>query len=69
VQRYLSSAPAVAPFQYQELFDVSHDNTPYRKVTDKYVKVIEADGMKFLKVEPEALTLLASEAMVRRAPY
>lgn len=42
VQRFFSSSPAaVNPFYYQELFDLSHDNTPYRKVTDKYVNVIE----------------------------
>jgi hypothetical protein len=51
VQRYLSSsAPAVAPFQYQELFDLSQDNTPYRKVTDKHVKVIEVGSAEIANI-------------------
>lgn len=40
-QRSFSSAPAVNPFHYQELFDLSHDDTPYRKVSDKHVQVVE----------------------------
>lgn len=51
-------------FKYQELFDLSADeSTPYRKLTDKHVSTIEADGLKFLKVEPEALRLLSAQAM------
>lgn len=58
-------AQAATPeFHYQPLFELSPDTeTPYRKLTDKYVSTVEVNGMKFLKVEPEALRLLSSQAM------
>ena len=59
--RGFSGAPA---FQYQELFDLSPDKkTEYVKVTDKHVSTVEMGGIKFLKVEPEALRLLSARAM------
>ena len=45
-----------------DLFPLGEDVTPYRKLTDKYVSTIEVDGQSFLKVEPEAIRLLAEEA-------
>jgi hypothetical protein len=52
-------------FHYQELFDLSADtDTPYRKLTGDHVSTFEANGIKFLKVEPEALRLLTATAMV-----
>jgi fumarate hydratase class I len=52
------------PFVYQPLIDLSPDKTtPYRKITSEHVSVVEAAGQKFLKVEPQALRLLTSEAM------
>ncbi|KAJ1433997.1 fumarate hydratase-domain-containing protein [Ochromonadaceae sp. CCMP2298] len=51
-------------FHYQELFDLAPDTTTkYRKLTDKHVSTVEAGGLKFLKVEPEALRLLSAQAM------
>jgi fumarate hydratase class I len=50
-------------FQYEELLPIGHDETPYRLVTNDYVSTFEAAGKTFLKVEPEALTKLTSEAM------
>ncbi len=50
-------------FQYQDIFSLGPDTTPYRKVTDKYVSTIEVDGKEILKIEPEALELLTAEAM------
>jgi hypothetical protein len=52
-------------FEYQELFDLAPDTTtPYRKLTGDHVSTFEANGIKFLKVEPEALRLLTATAMV-----
>ena len=52
-------------FHYQELIDLAPDTeTPYRKLSDDHVSTFEANGIKFLKVEPEALRLLTAEAMV-----
>ncbi len=45
-----------------ELFPLGEDTTPYRKLTDEYVSTIEIDGKSFLKIDPEAIRLLAEEA-------
>jgi fumarate hydratase class I len=50
-------------FQFQELLPLGPDETPYRKLTSDHVSTFEAAGKIFLKVEPEALTLLAKQAM------
>ncbi|OUR77884.1 fumarate hydratase [Alphaproteobacteria bacterium 46_93_T64] len=50
-------------FHYQEIFSTGADTTPYKKLTDQYVSTIEVDGKEILKVAPEALELLAAEAM------
>lgn len=50
-------------FLYQEMFSLGKDDTPYRKLTDKHVSTITVDGREILKIEPEALTLLAAEAL------
>jgi fumarate hydratase class I len=52
-------------FEYQELLPLGHadDDTPYRRVTGDFVSTFEAAGKTFLKVEPQALTLLTREAM------
>ncbi|KAM3576299.1 hypothetical protein VYU27_001831 [Nannochloropsis oceanica] len=56
---------AAPSFHYQELFDLTPDEaTPYRKLTSDYVSTFNMNGQEFLKVEPEALRLLASQAMV-----
>ena len=62
-RRFLATA-APPVFHYQELFDLAKDTTTeYVKVTDKHVKTVDLGGTKFLKVEPEALRLLAARAM------
>ena len=53
----------MAEFKYQELFPLGEDNTKYRKLTSDFVSVVECDGRKILKVDPEGLTVLAREAM------
>jgi fumarate hydratase class I len=50
-------------FQYQELFEHTADTTTYRKLTSDYVSTTTFDGREILKIQPEALTLLAKEAM------
>ena len=50
-------------FQYQPMLPLGHDDTPYRLLTKDYVSTFEAQGRKFLKIDPEALTLLTREAM------
>ncbi|MBO0335251.1 fumarate hydratase [Sneathiella sp. CAU 1612] len=50
-------------FHYQDMFSLGKDDTPYRKLTADYVSTIDFDGRQILKVEPEALSLLAAEAM------
>lgn len=50
-------------FHYQDMFSLGKDDTPYRKLTSDYVSTIDVDGKQILKVEPEALSLLAAEAM------
>ena len=53
----------MAKFQYQEIFEHGKDKTPYRKLTSEYVSTTTFKGKEILKVQPEALTLLAREAM------
>ncbi|MBI5512724.1 MAG: fumarate hydratase [Deltaproteobacteria bacterium] len=50
-------------FEYQDPLPLGPDGTPYRLLTREFVSTFEACGRTFLKVEPEALTLLAREAM------
>src|SRR5215468_10749772 len=50
-------------FRYQEIFEHGHDNTIYRKLTADYVSTAMFEGQEILKITPEALTLLAREAM------
>ena len=65
------SARATAPsylgvvndFAYQDLLPLGPDDTEYRLVSTEGVSTVEAAGRTFLQVEPEALTLLAREAM------
>ncbi len=51
------------PFAYTELLPLAHHDTAYRRLTADFVSTFEAAGKTFLKVDPEALTLLAAEAM------
>ncbi len=53
---------ATKPFHYQEPFPMSKDTTEYYLLTKDHVSVVECNGQEMLKVEPEALTLLAQQA-------
>ncbi|MDU1107210.1 MAG: class I fumarate hydratase FumA [Enterobacter sp.] len=50
------------PFFYQYPFPLAHDDTEYYLLTKEHVSVAEFEGQEVLKVEPEALTLLAQQA-------
>lgn len=53
----------MSDFGFTELLPLGKDETPYRKLTSDHVSTFEAGGKTFVKVEPEALTLLTREAM------
>ncbi len=60
-------------FKYAPMFQLGKDDTEYYLLTKDYVSESEFEGHKILKVQPEALTLLAKQAfhdtnfMLRRA--
>jgi fumarate hydratase class I len=56
-------APPMSTFAYQDPLPLGHDDTPFRLVTPDHVSTFEALGKTFLRVDPQALTLLAREAM------
>ena len=53
----------MAGFQYQELFEHRTDTTPYRMLTSDHVSTASFGDHEILQVAPEALTLIAREAM------
>ena len=50
-------------FRYSDLLPTGADDTPYRLVTTEGVSTFEADGQTFLRVSPEAIQRLTTEAM------
>lgn len=53
---------ATPPFKYQEMFPMGKDTTEYYLLSKDYVSTTTFEGQEVLKVEPEALTLLAEKA-------
>jgi fumarate hydratase class I len=53
----------MADFRFQPLFELGPDETEYRELTSDGVSTVELQGRTLLKVEPEALTRLARDAM------
>ncbi|MCH5319656.1 MAG: fumarate hydratase [Paramuribaculum sp.] len=51
------------PFEYQEMFPLGPDTTEYYLLTSDYVKTEKWGDREMLVVEPEALTVLAKQAM------
>jgi fumarate hydratase class I len=49
--------------RWQDPFPLAKDDTPYRQLDGHHVTVATFDGHEILKVNPEALTLVAREAM------
>jgi fumarate hydratase class I len=54
---------AMGEFQFQDMLPIGHDDTPYRLLASDHVSTFAAAGQTFLRVEPEALTLLTGQAM------
>lgn len=51
-------------FHFQDVLHMTgEDTTPYKKLTGDFVSEFEVNGETFLKIEPEALELLAKEAI------
>jgi len=50
-------------FEYQNLFEIEHDDTKYRLLTKDLVSVGTFDGKDVLKVEPEALAHVSRTAL------
>ena len=50
-------------FHYQPLFEYGPDETEYRSLGAEGVSTIDFEGRQILRVEPEALTRLAAEAV------
>ncbi len=53
----------MADFEYQDPFPLERDDATYRHLTSDFVSVADFDGTEVLKVDPQALTHLAREAM------
>ncbi len=53
----------MAEFRFQPLFELGPDTTAYRKLGTQGVSLERLGGRELLRVEPEALRLLAREAM------
>ncbi|MEE8395096.1 MAG: fumarate hydratase, partial [bacterium] len=50
-------------FNYAPLFSLGEDTAPYRKLTADHVSTASFEGVTILKVQPEALSLLARHAL------
>ena len=53
----------MAEFIYEKPFQFEKDPTNYRLLTNEFVKTVETDGRKILKIDPEGLELLAKKAV------
>lgn len=53
----------MADFIYEKPFQFERDTTSYRLLTKEFVRIVEADGRRILKVDPEALVRLAKVAV------
>ncbi|MAP12898.1 MAG: fumarate hydratase [Gammaproteobacteria bacterium] len=53
----------MAEFSFEKIFQMGVDATEFRQLSDEGVSTFELDGREMLRVEPEALTLLARQAI------
>lgn len=53
---------ATLPFKYQEMFPMGKDTTEYYLLSKDFVSTSNFEGQEILKIQPEALTLLAQQA-------
>lgn len=52
----------MTPFEYQDIFPLAKDHTPYRRLTDSYVVRTSFEKKELIKIEPDGLTFLAEQA-------
>jgi fumarate hydratase class I len=52
----------MAEFIYQKPYPIQKDTTTYKLLTGDYVKTLEFDGRKVLKIDPKGIEYLAREA-------
>jgi fumarate hydratase class I len=52
----------MSEFQFQEMFELGEDATAYRKLSGEHVSVVDFEGQSVVKVDPQALSLLAAQA-------
>ncbi len=65
----MAPGPPVDGFDYTDLFPLGPETAEYNKISEDGVSTFDANGETFLKVEPEALTLLTATAMHDIAHY
>jgi len=53
----------MSDFVHQELLPLGADDTPYRLLTTDGISTFNAGGERFLRVDPEVITLLTRQAM------
>ena len=56
-------------FNYEDLIPIGEDTTEYRLVSTECVSTFSAQGMEFLRVSPEAITNLTSQAIHEISHY
>src|ERR1700733_1757547 len=54
----------MSALDFHELFPLGPDDTHYKKLTGEHVATAEFTGERVIKVQPEALTLLAQQAFI-----
>ncbi|XP_070206884.1 fumarate hydratase class I, aerobic-like [Littorina saxatilis] len=61
----MATATDEKPFHYQDILEIEKKiDTPWKKLSGDFVSTSEVKGKKVLHVAPEALTLLAENAMI-----
>jgi fumarate hydratase, class I len=53
----------MSDFRFREMFPLGEDATPYRKLAGDYVSTATFQGERMVMVKPEALSLLAAQAL------
>lgn len=53
----------MSDFAYQDPYPLAADETPYKLLTADGVSTFEANGKRFLEIDPAVITLLTSQAM------
>jgi len=52
----------MSEFKFETMFSLGEDTTQYRLLTKEHVRIKEFEGKEVLMIEPQAITLLASQA-------